>query len=86
MSAPPIHARTDGGSCFSGILHLRTSQFATVPTSDRFLMPFPFKQFFAALHLTVVTILDLEPRRSLRRVPASLCLATIPQGPSRTHV
>ena len=66
MSAPPIHARTDGGSCFSGILHLRTSQFATVPTSDRFLMPFPFKQFFAALHLTVVTIPDLEPRRSLR--------------------
>jgi hypothetical protein len=23
MSAPPIHARTDGGSCFSGILHPR---------------------------------------------------------------
>ena len=26
-------------------------------------MPFPLEQFFAALHLRVVTILDLEPRR-----------------------
>jgi hypothetical protein len=26
-------------------------------------MPFPLEQFFAALHLGVATILDLEPRR-----------------------
>jgi hypothetical protein len=36
MSAPPIHARTDGASCFSvGILHLRARQFITMPASDK---------------------------------------------------
>ena len=43
MSVPPIHARTvrtNGGSCFSGILHLGASQFTTMPASDRFFVAF----------------------------------------------
>jgi hypothetical protein len=46
MSVPPIHARTvrtNGGSCFSGILHLGASQLATMPTSDRFFVAFRHK-------------------------------------------
>ena len=68
MSAPPIHAHADRASCFSGILHLRTSQLTRMPASDRFLMAFALEQFLAALHLGVVTILNLEPRCALRRV------------------
>jgi hypothetical protein len=66
MRAPPIQARTEGGSCFSRIFHFRASQFTTVPSSYRLLMPFPLEQFFAALNLRVVTILDLEPCRLCR--------------------
>jgi len=31
-------------------------------------MPFALEQFFAPFHLRIITILDLEPRRVLRRV------------------
>ncbi len=41
MSAPPIHARADGASCFSGIqFQLGASQLATMPASDRFSVAF----------------------------------------------
>jgi len=43
MSVPPIHARTvrtNGGSCFSGILHVGASQLATMPASDGFSVAF----------------------------------------------
>jgi hypothetical protein len=36
MSAPPIHTRTDGASCLSGIIPPLASQLATMPASDRF--------------------------------------------------
>jgi len=31
-------------------------------------MAFALKQFFTSLHLRIISILDLEPRRVLRRV------------------
>jgi hypothetical protein len=74
MSAPPIHAHTNRASCFSGILHLSTRQLTTVPASDRFLMAFALEQLLAACHLGVISILDLEPRRSLSRVRSEAML------------
>ena len=43
-------------------------------------MPFALEQFLAALHLGVAAILDLEPRRALRRVRRE---AVLRYNPSR---
>ena len=41
-------------------------------------MAFPLEQFLAALHLGIISILDLEPRGALVVYGARLCFATIP--------
>jgi hypothetical protein len=48
------------------ILYLRRCQLAAMPARSRFLMPFSLKQFFPTLHLRILTVLDLEPRRPLQ--------------------
>jgi hypothetical protein len=39
-----------------------------MPAIDRFFVALALEQFFTALHLGVVAILDLDPCRALRRV------------------